>query len=166
VSEQQGQTYLSFMTRELQAERERRAALDARGVSVVTVSGSLATLLAAVGAFVSGQTGFTLPATAEAPLTLTLLAFATAAILGIGASAGRLYAVTPAATLTEMLTDRWPTSEADARNFVATQDVKTIRTLRSGNNKKANYLVAALAVQVVGLVTLTYAVFRILQAAS
>jgi len=92
VSEQ-GETYAAFVGRELDAERDRRKTLDARGVTVVTVSASLITLLAAVGAFVSGQTGFTLPKTTIWPLTVTLAAFAVAALWGIATTYPYTYGV-------------------------------------------------------------------------
>jgi hypothetical protein len=164
--EDQGKTFAAFAQRELEAERERRKAFDARGVAVVTTAASLTTLLAAVGAFVSSRQGFKLPGSAVVPLIVTLGSFVAAAVLGIAATWLTRYAVTPPATLGEMLTTRWRTDEVDARNFVAVQDVKTIKSLRNGNNKKSWWLIAALVVQVVGLLALSVAVYLILSAAS
>jgi hypothetical protein len=163
--EDQGQTYLAFIQRELQAERERRRFLDARGIAVITTSGSLTTLLAAVGAFVSSRSSFRFPSDAVGPLILTLTAFAVAAANGIMVTAGRLYAVATPDQLNTMLTDKWNTDEVDARNYVARLDVKTIDSLRDGNNTKAGWLTAAIISQVVGLLALTVAVYTILAAA-
>jgi hypothetical protein len=162
----QGKTFAEFVRRELEVERERRKASDARGVAVVSTAGSLTTLLAAVGAFVSARTGFRLPGSAVGPLILTLGSFVIAAVCGIMATRLTPYAVTPAVTLTEMLTTRWRTDEVDARNFTAVQDVKTIETLRDGNNEKSWWLLAALVALVVGLLALSVAVYLILSAAS
>jgi hypothetical protein len=131
--EDQGRTFVAFIQRELESERERRKSLDARGVSVVTTSGSLTTLLAAVGAFVSGRSGFRLPAGAVGPLTLTLLAFAFAAVCGIVVTALRWHDVAAPDQLNIMLGEKWPTDEIDARNYVAQLDVRTIESLRTGN---------------------------------
>lgn len=163
---EQGQTFAAFIARELESERDRRKVLDARGVAVVTVSGSLATLLAAVGAFVSGQEGFTLPPTAVVPLTVTLLAFAIAALCGLIATFLWAYKAATPRTLERMVTDKWPTTEVDARNVTARIDVQTIASLRKGTNIKAQLLVTALVFQVAGLAALAVAVHRVLQAAS
>lgn len=150
-AEDQGKTFAEFVRRELEAERERRRTFDARGVAIITTSSSLTTLIAAVGAFVSGRPGFRLPSGAVGPLTLTLLAFAVAGLLGLMSTRLTLYAVTTPAVLREMLNERWATDEVDAGNFVAEQDVTTIESLRNGKNEKAGWLVAALVSQVVGL---------------
>jgi hypothetical protein len=163
---EQGKTWAAFIQRELEAERDRRKILDARGAAVVTTAGSLTTLLAAVGAFVSGRGGFRLPPTAVGPLTLTLIALSVAALCGIVITTGRLYKVASPAQMTEMLTERWPIEEADARNQAAQFDRDTIESLRTGNESKANWLRAALGAQLFGLVTLTYTVYLILGAAS
>jgi hypothetical protein len=112
----QGKTFVAFIQRELEAERDRRNTLDARGAAVVTTAGSLATLLAAVGAFVSSRPGFRLPPDAVKPLTLTLCAFAAAAFCGLTVTAGRWFNVAKPAQMTAMLTDRWMSSEVTARN--------------------------------------------------
>lgn len=161
-AEDQGKTFAEFVRRELEAERERRKTLDGRGVTIITTSGTLAALIAAVGAFATGRPGFRLPDAAAGPLKLTLVMFAAAGVFGIISTRLTLYAVTPPHVLREMLGDRWNTDEVDARNFVSEQDVKTIESLRSGNNEKAGWLIAALVTQVVGLVALTYAVYEVL----
>jgi len=103
---------------------------------------------------------------AVGPLTLTLLAFAVAAICGIVVTGLRWYDVASPDQLRTMLTAKWPSDEVDARNYVAELDVDTIESLRRGNKKKADWLVAALGAQVIGLFSLTLAVYLILNAAS
>jgi hypothetical protein len=164
VSEQ-GKTFAAFVEAELKAERERRTALDARGVGLVTTSGSLTTLLAAVGAFVSGRTGFQLPSSAAPPLVITLLAFALASGLGLLASHNRKYAVADAATLAALTGPRWATHEVDARSVVAQINARTVSTLRLGNDKKSFLLIAGLGCQLVGLVSLAVAVLVVLATA-
>jgi len=152
----QGKTYATFIENELKVERDRRTSLDARGLNIVSVSGSLTTLLVAVGAFVSGRQGFKFPRDAVLPLVGTLGAFVLAAILGIVASAGRRYQVTIPPTLAAMLTDHWQDHEVDARNYVSIQHVKTITSLRSGNRRKELVIITATLFQIVGIVILSY----------
>jgi hypothetical protein len=47
-----GSAYCDLIADELGAERQRKAAIDARAGSVVSTSGGLVALLAAVGAFI------------------------------------------------------------------------------------------------------------------
>ncbi|MFC4628023.1 hypothetical protein ACFO6V_07255 [Promicromonospora alba] len=163
---EQGRTYAEYIIRELETERERRATLDARGASVVAVSASLATLLAAVGAFVSGQDDFILPKGAVAPLTLTLLAFAAASACGISATFLWRYSAPAVESLSAMVTGKWMTDEVDARNYVARLDLEAIRSLRVRNMYKARWLIAAFFFQLSGLVLLTVAVHQMMRGAS
>jgi hypothetical protein len=180
VSEQ-GQAFVEFIQRELEAERDRRKTLDARGAAVVTTAVSLSTLLAAVAAFITGRPGFRLPRDAVWPLTGTLIAFSAAAFCGIAVTGLRLYNVAKPAQMRQMLTERWTSSEATARNFAAELDVSTIESLRSGtnpkagwlrralsggNNIKAGWLQAALVFLALGLVALTVTVYLIIRVAA
>jgi len=159
---EQGKTYAAFIESELKAERERRAALDSRGLALVTTSGSLTTLLAAIGAFVTGRAGFQLPSASIWPLLLTLITLAAAAGCGLLASHNRPYRVADRGTLSAMTGARWSTHEVDARNAVASINAETVLTLRRGNNDKAYLLVAGLTSQLVGLLALGVAVGIIL----
>jgi hypothetical protein len=161
VSEQ-GHTYSTFIDNELKAERDRRATLDAKGLSIVTTAGTFTTLLAAVGAFISNRQGFMLPEEAVSPLVATLCAFVIAAALGLLASTGRHYQITTPDTLAVMLTAHWQDNEVDAKNSVSVLNVKTIASLRFGNNRKVALIIAATAIQVIGLVSLSITVFLLL----
>lgn len=163
---EQGEAFAAFIEGEVKAERDRRASLDARGLAVVTTSGSLTTLLAAVGAFVSARGGFGLPTGTIFPLTVTLVAFSLAAVCGLLASHNRQYDVADRTTLALMVGEKWPTSEVDARNVVADLNARTVDSLRRGNNKKATLLMAGLAFQLLALAALSVAVFLVLNAAS
>jgi hypothetical protein len=163
---EQGKTYTDFIEKELAVERARRTVLDARGLSIVSISGTLTTLLVAIGAFVSGRQAFRLPTDTLPPLFATLASFVIAAALGIIASAGRRYQVSTPTTLAAMLTEHWQDTEVDARNYVSIQHVKTITSLRSGNSRKEHYIIAATLFQIVGIATLSCAIALILTSAS
>ncbi|NJP34641.1 hypothetical protein [Micromonospora thermarum] len=161
----QGKTYAAFIEAELKAERDRRTAFDARGVALVTTSGSLVTLLTAVVAFFRVGTDFEFPRSATGPLVFALVALTAAAVAGILASWNRLYEVPKPATLAKLLNDRWAVdSEIAARNFVGTMQVLTIGGLRKGNNWKATCLSLGLVAQVVALLALSVVVYLMLRA--
>ena len=92
-----GDVFTAFVEAEVKAERERRASLDARGVGILTTSGTLLTLVFAIGAIVTGVTGYTPPAASVILLTLGLVGFVAAAFCGLMANRLKKYdVVTPA----------------------------------------------------------------------
>jgi CTP:molybdopterin cytidylyltransferase MocA len=100
------------------------------------------------------------------PLVVTLGAFVIAAILGIVAAAGRKYRVSTPKTLAAMLTTHWMDHEVDARNFASIQHVKTITSLRKGNNRKEKIVFTGTLFQIIGLAALSVAMFLILRTAT
>lgn len=156
--ENQGQTYFSFIESELKVERERRSTFDARGVAFVKTSGSLVTLLVAIGAVVAGEARFTAPKPAVVPLLAALLSFAAAAGFGLLASWPYRHTVADVADLQQMRTDRWGDDEIDARNVIAYLNIDTIRTLRHGNDVKATLLMGAQVAQLFALCSLAFVI--------
>lgn len=158
----QGTNYATFIEAELKAERERRTALDARGLAIVTTTAALTTVLTAVGALVSTRSGFRLPHGIFWPLVGALVAFVGTAVLGILAAGPQPYAVATPETLEQMVREHWRDHEVDARNNVSVVNMRTIASLRAGNNRRGNLISAATWVQIAGLLSLAVAVFLIL----
>ncbi|MEJ2855718.1 MULTISPECIES: hypothetical protein [unclassified Saccharothrix] len=150
----QGKTYAGFIEAEVKAERERRAAFDARGQALITTSGVLVTLLTGVAALVKTAATPRFPVAVTATTGAALLLFAAAAACGVVAGWNRHYAVTAPRTLGRMVADHWTDDEVDARNNVATLMVRTLETLRHSNGFKARWVATGLVVQVVALVVL------------
>lgn len=138
-----------------------RVSIDARGQSVVTISGSLVTLLAAVGAFVTSENKYQLPPVASLPLVTTLTLFAIAAFLGILATYNFAYRVADGATSSAIPQHLKDSEEVTSKNITYT-NVLTVRTMRSGNNKKAVLLVAAMFAQLGALVALATTLYVVL----
>jgi hypothetical protein len=158
----QGQTYLAFIEGELKAERERRAAYDARGQALVTTSGALVTLLAGLAAVVKGGTTIRISPGTLAVVVLALVLFVCAAACGIAAGWNRHYALATYRTLHRMLNEHWTDDEVDARNNVATLHSLTVRTLRQANAFKAACVTVGLVAQVLALVALGVSVVLVL----
>jgi hypothetical protein len=157
VSEQ-GRTYAAYVEGEVKAERDRRSAFDARGLSLVTSSGSLATLLAALATVATAGGRLVLSGPVRTALIVSLLLFALAAACGIAANWNRSYAVAKPSTLDRMVNDRWAVDEVDARNYVASLNVVTVQTLRHGNNVKARLLSAGLVAQLAAVLAVSVTV--------
>lgn len=124
---------------------------------MVTTSGTFVTLVFAISAFVLGKDHA--PSGGARWATVVALGlFVVAGILGIVGNALWSYDVASGDTLREMITNpHWKDSEVDARNVVATANVKTVETLRSGSDTKATIITVALGFQVAAITALAVA---------
>lgn len=144
-----GVVFADFVEKELNAERQRRASLDARGVSVLTTSGTLVTLLLALGALVTDLDGFEPSQISLWTLAGALAGFVSSALLSLLANRLRGYEVTQPAQLHEWR-DRdgaWHDTADKARRVITKANILTIASLRQGNNTKASFIEAALWAQ-------------------
>jgi hypothetical protein len=151
----QGKTYAAFVEGEVKAERERRATLDARGQALVTTSGALVTLLGGLAALVKPGTVARFGPAVLLTVCLALVLLAAAAACGILAGWNRAYAVATTKTLVEMTRGHWRDDEVDARNNVATVNLRTVGSLREANAFKARWISIGLIVQVSALLVLS-----------
>lgn len=134
------EVFLDYIEKELRAERERKALLDQRGVALVTTSGSLTTLLFALGAVISGQKSFHPSAWTVVLLTCALVTFSVSALFGLLATRLVSSEVGTPASLHALREKHWTVDIAVARNAVADVHARTIARLRGGNKKKVRRL--------------------------
>jgi hypothetical protein len=156
--DKRGDAYSAFIKDQLDAEYDRRAVLDARGVAVVTTSGVLITLVIAAAGFLLGKNY--LPTTPGRWLfAVGLILFVGAALFGLWANALRSYDVAKRARLEEMTTNaHWSDSEQEARRNIAASNTVTVKSLREGNDSKATILTVGLTLQLAALLCLAVAV--------
>lgn len=144
-------TYAKFIEAELKAEHDRRTALDARAATVATSSSAFIALSGALTVLATGK-DYAFTGQGARGVLLTLASFLVSAAFALVASGSRTYAVATADTLDAMLgADHWTDDEATARLAVSVANVKTIRSLRRGNNRKAGLLVIAHVFQVLAV---------------
>jgi len=143
---EQGVTYSAFIDGQLKAEYERRVSLDARGLAVMTSSGAFTTLVFALLVVLRGK-GFVPTAPGKVAISLSLLLFIVSGFVGLYAAQLLGYHVIDLAAMKTMTKIRWIDDEVDARNACAAANLKAIKTLREGNNKKAGRIVVAGALQ-------------------
>jgi hypothetical protein len=157
-SEKRGETYSTFIKDQLDAEYDRRASLDARGIAVITTSGVLATLVIGAASFSLGKDY--VPSTLGRGLVVAgLILFCGAALFGLIASALRSYDVAKRARLEDMTSNaHWADSEEEARRNTAASNTATIKSLREGNDQKATRLVIGLSLQLLAVASLVAAV--------
>lgn len=150
----QGTVWVGLIQAELGREYHRRDRIDARATAVATSAAGLAAFVFAALAVVKGK-DFVLHGVGGASLMVTTVGFLTSCGLAALATFNRSYEVATSNTLTAMLSSHWQDSEVTARNLAARLDLKTLTTLRSGNNWKSILLLAALISQLVGVLGLT-----------
>ncbi|SRR6266540_1408559 len=153
-----GEQYAAFIEAELDAERERRKALDARGAGIVGTATGLATAVFAIGALVTGAEKYTPDAVTVVALLLGLGLFAAAAGCGLAASRTVPYDVTAGTVYDQMVRGQWGDPEEQARRVVAYRNQVTLVSLRAGNNKKAWWLPVAFWAQIAAAAALLVAV--------
>lgn len=157
-ADQRGATYSAFTKKQLDAEYDRRASLDARGVALVTTSGVLATIVFAAAGFALGK-DYVPSVLGRGLIVSGLILFCGAALFGLLASALRSYDVAKRLHLEEMTRNsHWSDTEEEARRNTAAINTVTVTTLRKGNEEKATRLVIGLVFQLVAIGCLVAAV--------
>lgn len=159
MGDEQGSTFLAYISVELEVEWKRRETLDRRGAAAVTVAGSFTTLVLAFVTLLGGKDRPVLAAGASAAMVAGLVLFLAAGVLGLLAGRLRTYDAPDAAGYGELLeSERWTMAESQARSSVAKLRLKTLLTLRQGNNSKVRQVQACLILQLLGVAALITAV--------
>lgn len=153
---EQGEAYASHVEAELKAEYERTTALNTRAAAITTTSSAFLALVFTLTAVVTGK-DFKATDWGARGVVAALVFFVAAELLGLVAGFSRKYTVTALDTLEAMVEEHWRDDEVDARNVVAFTNVKTIGSLREGNNAKAKLLVLAAGLQLIAIAVLIVA---------
>jgi hypothetical protein len=158
-----GVAYGQLIADQLTEERARKSSLEARGVTVITTSGTLATLLFGLTAGLTAVTSFKLPADAKLPLLLTVIAFVIAAMCGLATNLPLIYWEPTPKGLAKLIDSRYWTAQATVGQLrVAAAQVTILSAARAANNIKVRLLIAAAAAELLAVVFLTWAVAIIL----
>ena len=160
----QGEAYSAFIDSLNQEQEARKSSLEARGITVITTSGSLATLLFGLVALITRSEDFVLPTKAHGPLGLAVGAFTLAAVGGLLVNLPLFYKGADPAGLRGLLNHCWEEPEAAARLRVAATKVKFLDRAQSVNGVKAWVLILAMLAEVVGIGGVAQSVVEILKA--
>ena len=142
----QGTEYAEFIRAELDREYARRDVVNSRAATAISSATGLVTLVVAAAALVKGQ-GHTFHGFAAFWLVVAVVALLGAGVMAILAGVSWKFTVADESTLRAMAEGRWGDTVVDARNTVAKANIKTITTLRSGNNTKTTRLLVAYGLQ-------------------
>jgi hypothetical protein len=157
-----GVEYAAFFQRLVDGQDARKSSIEQRGISVITTSGALVTLLFGVVALVTKNASYHLPNEAYIPLGLALLAFVGAAALALLTNIPSKGYVNVDGDQVEKLLDYIGESPPNARLRLAATNLKVFRSAQGANEEKANVLKSAMICEVIAVVALSVAVFVVL----
>jgi hypothetical protein len=145
----------------LNVEEQRRQSLEARGVSVITVSGTLVTLLLGLAALVTKRTDFHLTGSARELVTGAVVAFTVAALLAIAAHAPQRERVGDAGELAATLPGLWDEGADFARKKLTATRLELLGATQRANDRRATALLGAMIAQAVAVALLAWAVAQL-----
>jgi hypothetical protein len=158
-----GVAYRQLIADQLTEERSRKSSLEARGVAVITTSGTLATLLFALTAGLTAAARFRLPADARLPLLLALVAFVVAGMCGLVTNLPLIYREPTSQGLAKLVDARYWTADATVGELrVAEAQVTALSAARMANNFKMRLLIGAAGAELLAITFLSWAAATIL----
>jgi hypothetical protein len=154
--------YSEFIKDQLDEEQERKKSFEQRGVTVITTSGALVTLLFGLTALsVKGESTFEIPTLSATFLTVGLVFFVVAAVLALLTNIPRSYESVTVDSLWRAVADRWGDTEATASAMVAKTRLKEIRTAKTINREKGYLLSASMVCEILAVALVAAAMAKI-----
>jgi hypothetical protein len=148
----EGPVYAALVTIRLVEEEKRTNSLQARGLAIVTTSGTLVTLLFAIAKFGRSTEGSAkIPVAGRWVLAAAAVAFVGAAIGGLLANLPRLLVRPRLSSLAELIDSRWGTPAASAEKTVALARARQLRELERSNDGAARAVLGGLAAEVIAI---------------
>jgi hypothetical protein len=153
--------YAAFIAGQLARQDERKRSLESRGITVVTTSGVLATLLLGFVSFTHAGQRFVLPENAHQPVKYAVVLFTAAAVAAVLTNLPLPYGEPSAGTLKNLL-GSWDDTSRNSEIAVASAQTKVIEKAKSVNNSKAILLFIAVGFEVGAVASIADAVVRTL----
>lgn len=151
--------YGAYIKEQVDAQQARKASLEQRGLSVITSSGALVTLLFGLAALSTKEAQtFALPGAARVLLVLALASFFGAILSAIGSNLPFKYEMPLVPALRAVVDDRWGDSEQDAERRLARTRLKMLESAKAKNTVKAYWLFTAVGFEVAAVALVASAV--------
>lgn len=157
-----GPEFAAYVSEQLEAEEKRRTSLEARGLAVITTSGTVVTLLLALAALVTKSQDFQLPESAQPWVITAVVSFVAAAALGIAANAPQLYRAVDPRALELIIRERWSVPADDALKTLTATRLADLERAQKANDLKGWALLGAVVSQGVAIACLTISIWIIL----
>jgi hypothetical protein len=151
--------YTNLIEKVVQDERDRKKSFEDRGLTVVSSSGGLITLVAAVAALAPGGLKSGVPDSARTLVFVALVSFVVAAVLGLSVTFPLNYAEPTPDGLERLLEEPFWTGRAFvARRARSNLALDVLRAARDANKIKGRLLMAGIAAEVFAVGLLAVAV--------
>jgi hypothetical protein len=154
--------YSEYITEQIAEQDARKESVEKRGLSVITTSGTLVSLLFGLVAVLTGADNYSLPTGAEPWLAMALVFFLIAALAGIVTNMPLLYLAVEVPELKSLLDSFWADGPEIAEKRVAATQLKVLARARSMNGMKGWILVGAVASELVAVAALALAIWVVL----
>jgi hypothetical protein len=154
--------YEEFIQEQLETEEKRKTSLESRGLSVVTTSGALVTLLFAIAAIETTREGFVLPADSRPLLISAGVFFIVAAVLALLTNLPLPYSNARPEELQLAIRKMWDDAEREATQMTSATRVAFLKRAQFINQLKGYVLLLALVAEVTAVGLLFWTVARIL----
>ena len=139
-------------------ERAKKATSESKGLSVITTSGALVTLLFGLVAVATGKNERPTGGAAAGFLFAGIAFFAAASMLGIYCNAPGRYLEIDPGSLTSMTTPEvWSKDAAEAQRELALAHIRILQNWRQVNLSRARVLLAAISLEVAGVAAVAVA---------
>lgn len=144
-----GDAYGPLILEQLTEERARKSSIEQRGLALVSTSAALVTALLALAGLITKRSDFHLTVAAEITLSSAALLLVGGAAAAVLTNAPRGYDEVSDPHLTEMtLEGPWYKDAGEAARLVANLRREVVASARSQNQRKAKWLLAAIALEV------------------
>jgi hypothetical protein len=163
VADDAGEVFADYVKEQIDLEEKRRSSLETRAVGVITVSGTLVTLLFGISALATRSPTYVLPGDLKQRLTLALVIFAVSSIIAIGCTVPFAIRTVDAARLGPEVESRWRRTADGARKVTTATRIADLGSLQRANSVKSLLLLAAVLVQVVAVCLLAWSVMGLLR---
>lgn len=150
-----GLAYGELIAEQLVEERSRKESLEARGLSVITSSGVLVTLVLGLSALGTEAGTLALPQLARTLLIAAGASFVLAAVCGIAVNFPMPYREVSIAALRRLTEARWWDNKVSpARRRTAEARIEVLAAARETNAWKVRFLLAGLIFEVLAVIGL------------
>ena len=161
-----GPVIADLIAKEVEASRAKAASVQARGLAVISSSGTLVTLLFGLAALATKAQNFALPAATKLPLYLAAGFLALAAFVAILTNAPRKRDAIPTSTLRPLLEETlWNAPAVQAQRQVAMSQLTVFESERKVNVQMARLLQVAIGLELAGIVCVVGAVITLIAGA-
>jgi hypothetical protein len=163
VADERGSSvYAAYIKDQLADQDARKSSIEQRGITVITTSGTLVSLLFGLAAILTGVQDYDLPDGARCWLYAAMVAFVIASLEGIATNLPLFYIGVSARALRQGIRHKWDDEPAEAERQVAFTQVNVLERAQQLNTYKGFILLGAIVAEVIAVVFLALAIRIIL----